>query len=117
MEMATKPTAGLDALVDGDLEKMSRDELIETVLRWRNMAPMIKDVCHELSDYRQISPTPAELKSHIDETMRMYRDTIEQQTIQIQEMRQFIDEMTDDPLQISKRLEQHMGRGKKPRLN
>lgn len=117
MEMATKETAGIDGLVDGDLEKMSRDELIENVLRWRNMAPAIKDVCEQLSDYRQIAPNPTDLKKHIDTTMQVYRETIARQAIQIQEMQNFIDEISEDPLQINKRLDQHMGRGKKPRLN
>lgn len=117
MDMPTNKPSLHEPLVDGDLETMSRDELIAAVLRWRKMAPMIKDVCHELSDYRQIAPNPTDLKNHIDTTMQVYRNTIDRQAAQISEMQEFIDELVEDPMQINKRLEQHSGRVKKPRLH
>lgn len=104
-------------LVDGDLEKMTRDELITAVTMWRNLAPQISEICHELADYRQIAPNPNQLKNHIDTTMQMYRETIAKQAAQITEMQKFIEEMVDDPLQINKRLAEQAGRGKKPRLH
>lgn len=110
-----KPTPA--PLVDSDLEKMSRDELLVEILRWRRTAPAIKSVCEELADYRQLAPTPGQLKNHIDQTMLIYRETIKKQATQILEMQQFIDELVEDPLQINKRLEMQTGRGSKKRLN
>lgn len=116
MEMGTvKPTP--EPLVDEDLEKMSRDELITAILRWRKMAPMIKDVCHELADFRQIAPNPAELKAYIDNTTSVYKETIKQQQSQIHEMQQAIEDLVEDPLQIEERLNQHLGKSSKKRLN
>lgn len=117
MDMTTTKPSLPEPLVDGDLETMSRDELIAAVLRWRKMAPMIKDVCHELSDFRSIAPNPTDLKNHIDQTMQVYRNTIERQAAQIQEMQDFIEEISEDPLQVNKRLAEHSGRSKKPRLH
>lgn len=106
-----------DDLVDSDLDKMSRDELITLVTRWRNMAPMIRNVCEELADFRSVAPNPSDLKAHIDQTMKMHRETIARQASQIEEMQQFIDEVSEDPLQIGRRLDEHMTRRSKRKLN
>lgn len=106
-----------EELVDADLEKMTRDELIIQLLRWREMAPMIKGMCEQLSDYRQISTTPGELQSKIDVLLSAYKNTIREQAEQIQEMRGCIDEMVDDPLQIDKRIDESTGRVTKKLLH
>lgn len=110
----TKPEP--ESLVDGDLEKMTRDELITAILTWRKLAPQISEICNELADYRQLAPSPGELKLHIDNTIKIYRETIAKQASQIEQMNSFIQELSEDPYQIEKRLEQ-LGGGGKRRLN
>lgn len=104
-------------LVDADLEKMTRDELITLVLRWRKMAPVIKDMCGELADYREIAPTAAQLQIAIEGTVNTYIQTIKQQSLQIKEMEKFIEEMMTDPLGVERRLNERTGRASKKLLN
>jgi len=87
-----------------DVQSMSKEEMIDELIKWRTSAPNILQNCHELLEYRSIAESPSILEAKINKLVETFQGTIILKDQQIYQLAQALQRIKEDPLGIDAKL-------------